>query len=69
MTDGNFGKLVCLGTACLVLLHMALNIGSAVGFMPVVGVPLPLISYGGSSILTFCIALGIVQSIAIRSSF
>jgi rod shape determining protein RodA len=67
--EGNFGKLVCLGTAGLILLHMAFNIGSAVGFMPVVGVPLPLVSYGGSSLLTFFMALGIVQSAAIRSSF
>lgn len=66
---GNFGKLVCLGTAGLILLHMAFNIGSAVGFMPVIGVPLPLVSYGGSSLLTFFMALGIVQSIAIRSMF
>lgn len=68
-TNGNFGKLICLGTAGLILLHMAMNIGSAIGFMPVVGVPLPLVSYGGSSILTFFMALGIVQSVAIRSSF
>ncbi len=67
--QGNFGKLICLGTAGLLLLHMAFNIGSAVGFMPVVGVPLPLVSYGGSSLLTFFMALGIVQSIAIRSLF
>ena len=67
--EGNFGRLVCLGTACMVMLHMAFNIGSAVGFLPVVGVPLPFVSYGGSSILTFCMALGIVQSIAIRSVF
>ncbi len=67
--EGNFGKLVCLGTAGLILLHMAFNIGSAVGFMPVVGVPLPLVSYGGSSLLTFFMGLGIVQSIAIRSLF
>ena len=66
---GNFGKLVCLGTAGLILLHMAFNIGSAIGFMPVIGVPLPLVSYGGSSLLTFFMALGIVQSIAIRSMF
>mgnify|MGYP001557976386 FL=1 len=66
---GNFGKLVCLGMAGLILLHMAFNIGSAVGFMPVIGVPLPLVSYGGSSILTFLSGLGIVQSIAIRSLF
>jgi rod shape determining protein RodA len=67
--EGNFGKLICLGTAGLILLHMAFNIGSAIGFMPVVGVPLPLVSYGGSSLLTFFMALGIVQSIAIRSLF
>ena len=67
--SGNFGKLICLGAAGLILLHMAFNIGSAVGFMPVVGVPLPFVSYGGSSLLTFFIALGIVQSIAIRSLF
>lgn len=65
----NFGKLVCLGTAGLILLHMAFNIGSAIGFMPVVGVPLPLVSYGGSSLITFFMALGIVQGIAVRSSF
>ena len=67
--EGNFGKLVCLGTAGLILLHMAFNIGSAIGFMPVVGVPLPLVSSGGSSLITFFMALGIVQSVAIRSSF
>ena len=67
--EGNFGKLICLGTAGLILLHMGMNIGSAVGFMPVVGVPLPFVSYGGSSLLTFFMALGIVQSIAIRSLF
>jgi len=66
---GNFGKLICLGTAGLIVLHITLNIGSAVGFMPVVGVPLPFVSYGGSSLLTFFMALGIVQSIAIRSLF
>ncbi len=67
--EGNFGKLVCLGVACLFLLHITLNIGSAIGFLPVVGVPMPLVSYGGSSVLTFFMALGIVQSIAIRSVF
>ncbi len=67
--EGNFGRLICLGAACLFLLHMGLNIGSAVGFMPVIGVPLPLVSYGGSNILTFFMVLGIVQSIAIRSVF
>ena len=69
MAENNFGKLICLGAASMLLLHMGLNIGSAVGFMPVVGVPLPFVSYGGSSILTFFMVVGIVQSIAIRSVF
>lgn len=67
--EGNFGKLICLGTAGLILLHMAFNVGSAIGLMPVIGVPLPFVSYGGSNLLTFFMALGIVQSIAIRSLF
>jgi len=42
------------------------NISMTMGFMPVVGLPLPLISYGGSSLLVTMIALGILESIAIH---
>lgn len=65
----NFAKLICLGVSGLLLLHIFLNIGSAVGLTPVVGVPLPFVSYGGSNLLTSSILVGIVQSIAIRSVF
>lgn len=66
---GNFGALVCLGFVAFLGLHIAFNVGSAAGFMPVVGVPLPFVSSGGSNLLTFFMILGILQSIAIRSVF
>lgn len=67
--ENNFAKLMCLGVSGVLLLHVALNVGSAVGLMPVVGVSFPFVSYGGSNLLTSFMALGILQSIAIRSLF
>ncbi len=67
--ENNFSQLVCLGVSGLFLLHLVFNVGSTLGLMPVVGVPLPLVSYGGSNLLTSFMLLGIVQSIAIRSMF
>jgi rod shape determining protein RodA len=46
--------------------QVVINVGMNLGVMPVVGIPLPFISYGGSSMLTNMIAIGIVQSILIR---
>lgn len=67
--ENNFSQLLCLGVSGLFLLHFVFNAGSALGLMPVVGVPFPLVSYGGSNLLTSFMLLGIVQSIAIRSMF
>lgn len=67
--ENNFSKLMCFGISGVLLLHLMLNVGSAVGLMPVVGVPFPFVSYGGSNLLTSFMALGILQSIAIRSLF
>ncbi|OHB21232.1 MAG: hypothetical protein A3J67_00020 [Parcubacteria group bacterium RIFCSPHIGHO2_02_FULL_48_10b] len=60
----NVSRFICLGVASAFLLNAAINIGSAIGLIPVIGVPFPLLSYGGSNLLTFCVLLGIVQSIA-----
>jgi rod shape determining protein RodA len=46
--------------------HVAINIGMVSGILPVVGVTLPLISYGGSSVLTNLVALGIVMNVSVR---
>ncbi len=65
----NFSKLICLGTVIMFLAQFTINIGSALGLLPVVGVTLPFLSYGGSSILTNAILVGVIQSTVVRSSF
>jgi len=69
MAENNFSKLACLGTAILLLLHFVINIGSNTGLLPVIGISLPLFSYGGSNLLTNAVLIGIVQSIVVKRSF
>lgn len=64
--DNNFSRFVCLGTAILFIVQFILNVGSNLGFTPVIGVTYPFLSYGGSSLLTNMILIGIIQSIAVR---
>ena len=59
----NFSRIFCLGLGIWFLIQLIINIGSNVGFLPVIGVPLPLVSLGGSSLLAIYIGLGICQSI------
>ena len=68
-SDNNFSRLFCLGTVMMFLLHFLFNTGSALGLLPVIGVPFPFLSYGGSNLLTSLIAVGIIQGIAVRSRF
>jgi len=55
-----------VGVAAMLFWHVAINIGMVTGILPVVGVTLPLISYGGSSLLTTMVALGIVMNVSVR---
>lgn len=59
-----FGGFICIGTASMLLFHVLINVGMNMGIMPVTGIPLPLISAGGTSILTNCLILGLVLSVA-----
>ncbi|GAB4541850.1 MAG: FtsW/RodA/SpoVE family cell cycle protein [Anaerolineae bacterium] len=61
-----FGRLICTGVSILVFLQTTVNIGVNLGLLPVTGLPLPFVSYGGSSLWTFLIALGLVESVAMR---
>lgn len=61
-----FGRLLSAGITVYLAMHMIVNIGMMCGFLPITGVPLVLITYGGSSILSTMAALGIVQSIYSR---
>lgn len=60
----NFETLFCVGYALLLFGHMVVNIGMNIGVLPVTGIPLPFMSYGGSHILGECIGLGVVLSMA-----
>ncbi len=62
-TQDNFGKLIVLGASFMIMFHMVVNIGMNMGIMPVTGIPLPFISYGGSSLISFLIMIGMVQSV------
>lgn len=48
-----FGRVYCYCVAAILLFHVWVNIGMTIGLMPVMGIPLPLLSYGGSSLLAF----------------
>lgn len=61
-----FGALLAVGVLCYIFWHMFVNIGMVIGLLPIVGVPLPLLSYGGSSMLTTMTGLGLVSSVAYR---
>jgi rod shape determining protein RodA len=60
------GAFIIMGVVAVILFQIAVNIGMVVGLMPVTGIPLPLMSYGGSSILFTFLALGIVMNIRMR---
>ena len=61
-----YGYLVCCGLATMFAFELALNVGMCVGLMPVAGIPLPLISYGGSSLVITMWSLGIVANVYLR---
>ncbi len=60
------GMYICMGVAALLLFHILVNVGMVVGRMPVSGIPLPLMSYGGSSIWSTFLMLGLVNNVRLR---
>ena len=60
------GTFIVMGVVAVLTFHVLINVGMVVGFMPVTGIPLPLMSYGGSSVLFTFLALGIVMNIRMR---
>ncbi len=61
-----FGTMLAFGITSMIFFHVFINIGMVMGLMPVVGVTLPLISYGGSSLMTIMVSIGLLISISIR---
>lgn len=60
------GIYICMGVASVLLFHLFVNVGMVVGRMPVTGIPLPLMSAGGSSTITFFLMLGLVNNVRLR---
>ena len=60
------GTYLCAGVFTMLLWQVFQNVGMTIGIMPVTGLPMPFISYGGSSLLTYFAMLGIVQSVHMR---
>ncbi|MBL4774746.1 MAG: rod shape-determining protein RodA [Mariprofundus sp.] len=63
-----FASMLCIGIASIFTLYVTVNIGMVSGIFPVVGLPLPFISYGGSALITMLAALGLVMRVAIESN-
>ena len=61
-----FGTIFACGVAAMLLFQLFQNVGMVIGIMPITGIPLPFISYGGASLISIALALGILQSINIR---
>jgi len=64
--NDHFGSLMAVGVTAMLFWHIIINIGMVIGLFPVVGVPLPLFSYGGTSMITSMIGLGILLNIRMR---
>ncbi|HET6207240.1 MAG TPA: rod shape-determining protein RodA [Terracidiphilus sp.] len=60
------GAMIIMGIVAVITFQLAVNVGMVIGFMPVTGLPLPLLSYGGSSVLFTFLALGVVMNIRMR---
>ena len=65
-SQDRFGMFIATGIITMLMFHVFINIGMNVGLMPVTGIPLPFLSYGGTSLLVSLLAVGMLESIAVR---
>ena len=64
--DDLFGRLVATGVMCWLAFHVVENIGMCLGLMPITGIPLPFVSYGGSSMFANMLAIGLLQNVHMK---
>ena len=62
-----FGMMIAVGLASMILFQVLVNVGMVIGVMPVTGIPLPFVTYGGSSMISLLFGMGILQSIRMRA--
>jgi rod shape determining protein RodA len=61
-----FGTYVAAGIASMFAIQIFVSVGMTIGIMPITGIPLPFVSYGGSSLLTNCVAVGMLLNVHMR---
>ncbi len=64
--DSEFGRLLVTGCGAVLLFHVLLNVGMVVGLVPITGLPLPFVSYGGSNLLTSMVLVGLVLNVGLH---
>ncbi len=67
MAKDLYGSLIAAGVTAMLMFQVFVNVGMTIGIMPITGVTLPLMSYGGSSVITTLLAVGLLQSIYVRA--
>ncbi len=67
MSKNLFGTLIAAGILAMFMFQIFVNVGMTIGIMPITGVPLPLVSYGGSSVLVTFLSIGLLQSIYVQA--
>ncbi len=66
-SQDSFGMMIAVGLASMILFQLLVNVGMVIGIMPVTGIPLPFVTYGGSSLISLLFGMGILQSVRMRS--
>ena len=66
LSRDRFGTLLCIGVFSMLLIHVVQNAGMTMRLMPITGIPLPFVSYGGSALITGFVGLGLVQSVSVH---
>ena len=66
LAKDRFGTLLAVGCVSYFVFHLIINVGMTVGIMPVTGLPLPFLTYGGSTLLTSLMAVGILLNVGLR---
>ena len=61
-----FGRYLAIGVTAMLFWHITINLGMVIGLLPVVGVPLPLFSYGGTSMITTMVGVGLLLNVSMR---
>ena len=62
-----YGSMIAGGVAAMLMFHVFVNVGITVGVMPITGIPLPLMSFGGSSVVVTFMAIGLLQSVYVQA--